>query len=1303
MKPGNIFAMIENISFTERSGATLKELSGNFEFTDTQLKISSLQIGFDKSSLSGDMIANYQNVNQLINDPNKVSFNLKIPQISFHLDDLYTFQPVLEENPYINSIAQKKITGQVVGEGTMGDFSVKNTKMLWGNETQASVAGRVRNVTQPDSLFFSVENFTARTSKSDFSNLPIENSLPVVIPDSVFIKGTAEGTLSDLIADLQLKSSNGDVQVVGSFQNENNIAFDGELTVKQLELQKLLDNPQLGALSLKASVSGNGSSVNTLDATLTSDIQQFNFNGYDFSSLVLNGELQNGKGDINARFKDENLNLKLNTAVVLDSVSPQFDATLKVIGADLNGLGITQKVIKTQFDANAFFKGNAETFDSNLQIDNATLVYDQDPYTIDPITIKGSSDISSTEMSVKSGFLNGNLKANAGVQPIIKGIQDQLQHYLSQQPQKDTITNPILVNTSFTFKEAPFLSEVLVPGLKDSDSLKFSASFDQSKEQLIAEISAPLLKYQEGTIDSLIVDFEGNKNKLNFRLHWDGINYDPIQIRETEISGEIRDKKLYINLDSFDETGTIAHLQSEVSLEKEDSLDIHINPESLLLDRTPWSIKETNKITISKKEIYVDDFVLSKDDQRIQINSDEPGIQKDHVHINLQNFDLANFTSYLNPDEALAGGTMSGDITFEEPTGNTGIIADMSIRNLEVTEVPLGDLTLEASSIGFKNYDLDLGLKGKNVELQLTGDYKVNEKGAQADLQLNLKRLEMALIEGFTDDFISKPSGSLSGKANINGSIAEPNYSGDFHFNKTSFLVEMLNTTFILPEENIKINNKGVFLDQFTITDPDAHALTLDGSIATEDFTNPKFNLKVNAKQFRLINATKEDNELFYGTVNTTADLTLKGDLNVPKVRGSLKVDEDSNFTLVVPETELQVREREGVVLFVNRKNPDAILTRVEDNQAQVAMIKGFDINTKLSVGKKSIFKIVIDERTGDHIQVRGSGDFEFGMDSGGRMNLSGRYDIADGQYKVSLYNLVKREFDIAPSSSIRWNGDPLGAELDVKAIYKVEANPAPIMISDATSTYTRDLDFLVYLNVDGALLEPEISFAMDMPEDQQALSGGAVYGRIQQLNGQESELNKQVFSLLVFNRFFTATGSSGSSGGPASIARDNVNKVLSGQLNNFSDKIIGKTGVDLNFELDSYDSRVGNTASTTTELEINAQKKLLNDRLIVQVGSSVNVEGTNQADEGGTPVIGNVNLQYLLTEDGKYRLKAFRKNEFESVIDGQLIVTGIAFIFNREFNKFRELWTKTAREIEREERRKEQEEFDKKVEEGEN
>ncbi|MDN6280589.1 MAG: translocation/assembly module TamB, partial [Psychroflexus sp.] len=232
----------------------------------------------------------------------------------------------------------------------------------------------------------------------------------------------------------------------------------------------------------------------------------------------------------------------------------------------------------------------------------------------------------------------------------------------------------------------------------------------------------------------------------------------------------------------------------------------------------------------------------------------------------------------------------------------------------------------------------------------------------------------------------------------------------------------------------------------------------------------------------------------------------------------------------------------------------------------------------------------------------------------------------------------------------------------------------------------------------DGELTRPKLNFDLGMPEDERGAIGGSVYSRIRQLNQQEDQLNKQVFSLLVLSKFYPESGSDGSEGGIATMARDNLNDALSDQLNMFSDKLTKNTGIDLNFGVNSYTDYQGESAQDRTDLAISAKKKLFNDRVVVEAGSEVNVQGDKRPGEEN-PVIGNVSIQYLLTKNGRWRIKGFRKSEYENVIDGQVFVSGIALIFTREFNKFKELWDGSS-EIEKQKEKAEQEEEKKEEEE---
>ena len=1278
--PKNINAEINLLAFNESSGFKLKELKALINVDDKTSRISNLTLRTSNNYLTGSLKATYANINDVFNQPELTNFNLDIPSIKASTKDLKYFENPIKDNIYLEKLSSKKIEGQVYADGTLENLQIKETKISWGDSTQVSLNGNFQNLMAPDSIY--VENATVnlQTTKNDLSYFIDTQASGINLPDSLVVHSSLQGNVNKLSTKTSLDSSMGSLNIDGTLNLNEAFGYNGKLAVNQVELGKLLGNTQIGTIDLNSELAIQGQSVNSLNATFDTSFDKLEFNNYDYSALKLNGTITNGEGVIDTKIKDDNINMYLAIKVDLDSILSSVKIDGRVIGADLNALGITPRIIKTQFDVNAIFKGGADAYKVETQVTNGTIVYQNEPYDVNNIKFTLDNAAKKTYLSISSGFINGKLSSNRDMQNTFNGIRQHLFDYIN--PKNLDIKDEGFIDSSLNFKinDSPVISEVLLPGFKTKDTIRISGNLKEQENTLNLKIKANQIDYNTARLNRFDITADGNKERMRFSISWDSIISDPIYIHKTEVKGILAQQKLKLNFDTYNfKQENTAHIISELEF-KNDTLEFHIEPSSLILDKTPWSINRTNKLIVSDDHIVVKDFKISKGPQSLEISTKRPDVKMKHLNFDFQNFNLTNLTHFLNENQSLASGTVNGDICINDPLGKTGLIADLQIDEFALMETPLGNLNLEAESEGFNSYNLSLGLQGSTIDLSIDGSYAAKENSTNVDLLFDLKKLEMKVVEEFFESYISNTTGSLSAKVSLTGDITDLNYNGNFNFNNTGVEINKLNTRFILPNENIKINNKGIYLSNFIIKDSNDDIFTLDGAILTEkSITNPNFDIRLTATDFKVLNSTKEDSDLFYGNMNVNTDLKITGDLLVPKIRGSLSVEKNSSFTLVVPESELEIKEREGVVLFVNRENPDAILTRVDENKSKIPFLEGFDIDTRLQVGNQSNFKIIIDESTGDFIEVHGEGDFIFGMEPNGRMSLTGRYDVSDGLYRVSLYDLVAREFQIKKGGSIIWQGDPLEAELDVTAIYSVETSPIPL-VNSRTTLQARDVDFLVYLNVDGQLLTPEISFELDMPEDDRGVMGGAIYGQVQQLNNQEAELNKQVFSLLVLNRFFPESGNDGSNGGVAKLARDNVNSVLAGQLNTISDKILGESDIDLNFGINSYSTYQGNASNSATDLDINAQKSFLDNRLIVQVGSAVNLEGSSQATDNSSPIVGNISLEYLLTQNGRLRLKGFRKNQFESVIDGQLVVTGIAFIFNREFNKFKDLFRSSVK-----------------------
>ena len=1046
----------------------------------------------------------------------------------------------------------------------------------------------------------------------------------------------------------------------------------------------LLQNEALGNINLNLTASGKGNSVNDLDAKLNSEITSFTYNDYEFKDIKINGELEDGHGPVSLDYKDDNLNMTSETQIKLDSVSPRFDIALDLKGADLEALGITRKGIKTGFTLEGWYQGNSEGYELEAGIKDGVAVYNNETYLLGSFDATAFVREDTTSVQIDNRILDLDLQSNASPAAFSKAINRHFKRYITEDFTEDTIVDPVNLKLDARISQAPILNEVFLVNLEELDTVNIHVDFNENKRKMDASVSIPFVNYYNSKIDSLNINMKSDPDDLNFDLAFNELNSGPLAIHKTVIAGKVLDQKLNLDFSSTYQDSLLVHVNSEFNFQG-DTLKYHINQQDLILNYKNWEVDNNNQISYAPGYLDFQDFRISRNNQELMLSNDLPDVEKEHLSLDFQNFNLAVLLNYLNPEDQLAKGTVNGKIVYEEPFGETGLLANIDITQFNILGVNLNTLSLKGESAGFNNYNFEMAVKGGEVDLDLTGSYEAKDPSAELDLELALNEVKMTALEGFSQGEIKNGSGSFSGNFSLNGTLLEPDYNGDLNFNNASFNIADFDAAFVLPNETLELDNQGVYFNDFNINDTNNNSIVVNGEVTTEDLLNPGFDLDIQAKDFTLLNSTEEDNDLFYGTAVVDVDAQIQGDLNLPEVEMDLAIKESTDFTYVVPKTDLQIEERDGVVIFVNKENPDAILSETDEESY---IVSGYDVSARISVNEGAKFNVILNPDTGDIFQVQGEGDLMFDMYPNGRTSLTGIYEVNDGYYEMSLYNLVKRRFDIADGSRVSWAGDPFDAQLDVTAIYRVETSASSLMASQTSSSDNTDIDryrqklpFLVYLNIDGDLMAPKITFGLDMPEDEQGVAGGEIFGRVQQLNNQEQELNKQVFSLLVLNRFFPESGSDGSSGGTLAVARDNLNSALSDQLNMLSSKILGESGVQLNFEVDSFTDYQGENPEERTQLGISAQKAFMEDRLVVEVGSEVDIQGGGEPGQEASPLIGNVSLSYLLDRSGIWRIRGFSKTQYENVVDGQLVVSGIALIFTREFNKFKNMFEKAVME----------------------
>src|SRR5690606_5687323 len=329
---------------------------------------------------------------------------------------------------------------------------------------------------------------------------------------------------------------------------------------------------------------------------------------------------------------------------------------------------------------------------------------------------------------------------------------------------------------------------------------------------------------------------------------------------------------------------------------------------------------------------------------------------------------------------------------------------------------------------------------------------------------------------------------------------------------------------------------------------------------------------------------------ILYGVMAINANIGIKGTLDLPKIDGTITVTDNTDFTFVLPQSSPALQDREGIIEFIDEDQMALKETLIKD-QVIDQTVKGMDVNLNIEVEKEALLSIVIDKANGDFIKLQGDAQLTGGIDPSGKMTLLGRYEVNEGAYEMSV-SLLKRRFEIQEGSSITWTGEPTKANVDITAVYKTKAAPIDLVQQQVGSDensyeFKQRLPFNTLLKMSGELLKPIISFDIELDGNNPGVSSDVtslVDSKLTQLRTEESEMNKQVFALLLLNRFIGENPFQSSAGMSAeSVARQSVSRMLSEQLNNLAADLI--EGVELNFDLESTDDYSTGERENRTDL----------------------------------------------------------------------------------------------------------------------
>lgn len=1280
----DISGAITKTFVSEKSGLQIDNFKTDFSYGSTVASLKNLELKTPKTLIQDELILEYNSKNDLTENIENIFVSANLPNTKIAFSDILLIVPTLE-----NTIPFKQFPNAILQidsnlKGKINDLIINKFHFSGLGNIKVKANGQIKNAMNPSNLWMDLDIMQFGISASEIKEFAPKGTIPdnIQVPQQMNLTGNIKGSFSKILADLHLNSSFGAVDLKANVnqQKKNQETYVVQTNINNFQVGKLIKNDSIGSLSASFKLSGQSFDLEKANAIVSVNVSEAKYNSYTFKDFNLNGKIDSGNYDIVTQMNDENVKFNITAFGNYNKLTPNLKLNGDVVKIDLYKTGFFDETLALAGKISADFSNlNPNELNGNLSLHDFALAYKSSLYPLSDINFVAVSNDEKNLLSFESQVFNINLDGKYKLTELPIHLQRNVNSYFNLDLPEETLNKQLssaYFNTTLLIKNDDVISKLL-PELERFKNIELLGSFNSETNKISFQSDIDELIYGDNVITGIDFDIENKSDYLDYQLAINSFANSSLHLNKASLAGKVQNNVIGYNIKILDLSDVIKYqINGSVSSLK-DMIQIALNDNGLKLNYVDWNVDPNNYIQISNAGILAHDFKISLNDSKILIDSEED-VPNSPLNVDINNFHIETITEMIKKDTLLASGVINGKAQINDLKNKMTFTSDMNIQKLNVLGSNVGNLLVNVDNESEDKLSANIELSGYENYVKATGFYNTNSE--TFDLDVLVEKLRMQSLQGFSQQMISQSEGFISGYLEISGNTEKPSILGNVMFNDVGLHINNLNATFNQINDKIEFTNNGISFNNFKINDTDGNVLSLNGSILTKTYRAFKFDLAVFGQGFKLVNSTNSENEMLYGVAALDVNLNIKGNLKLPKVSGNLKVTNQTDFTFVMPQYSPALQEREGIIEFIDQDQMVLENTIVEDEEPTTSEITGLDVSVNIEVDKDAKIAVVLDKANNDVVKIQGSAQLTGGIDPSGKTTLVGTYEVNQGSYDMSV-NLIKRKFEIQQGSTITFTGEPTKADVNLTAVYNIKTAPLDLVQQQLTSTqeinlYKQRLPFETLLMIKGELLKPEISFNIILDEDNTNVSSevvSTVKSKLEQLRNEESELNKQVFALLLLNRFIGENPfDTNVNVSASSMARQSVSKLLSQQLNSLASELI--RGVDINFDLESQDDYSTGDKNTRTDLNIQVSKTLFHDRLTVTVGNNFGLEGETRENEQTNNIAGDVTIEYKLSKNGRYTLRAYRVNEYQVALQGEVVETGLGFIITLDYNKFKEI-----------------------------
>ena len=1229
----SIDLLLKKLSFKDESGFKLQSLHFKLQADRLKATLKEFRLLMPRSELVlDDLKATYRFEGKRF-IPESLRFKGGIQQSKITFADVASLVPALRHFDDAVFVSSRF-------SGTAKSISVPSLNLRTGSGSiNLQARGSYSHASSHPAWNADIANLNLSPAGVEFlaENLGSKVKIPKEIQrlGTIHLTGKAKGYEKVLSAKGNIETDAGNISLQ-AFKNDDRIK--ASVDTRGVNLGRILDNRKLGTVEARIDAHGTMKHI-----FAKGNIARFDYGNYDFHNIEIDGDYDMKTLRGTASIADPNVNLSVKGDYHLGSRLYALDAAINHLRPTVLGM---------------------KMHDPSYSLDNISISANN----------KGKEGHLDIEAPFVSLYARGQYDLTTIYGSIMRLVADKLPTIPGISKHAAKGYNDFTLQANITSAEV--LQRMFGLPLSLSLPVHINGNISDAEKNVNLYINAPNFSWDGSAFHDANIELNtiGDSLRMEARIS-QGLPYEkaPVyRLRAAAADNNLSTLLYYANQSSkLPITGKIdARTQFFTSDNGATGVHVTVNPSEIMLGEKKWLLNPAD-IIYRKNELTVDMLNFSHGDQHIIINGKATPQATDSIVADLKDVDVAYILNLVNFHSVDFAGKASGKAVVKSIFQTPEAYANLDVKDFVFENGPLGTLHAKAAYDNQEGQiNIDATAEDGPEHLTVINGY-VSPKRNYIDLGIEAHNTSLKFMENFCGSFLNNVEAWCKGKLNVVGDLKNINLVGDvvahgrMHMKQlgTDYTFNHLRAHAI--PDDIQFEGDSIYDSHYN--GKHSHFALIRGGIHHKHLTRLSYDLDIDANNFLGFDTHEFGDDTFYGTVFATGTVGIHGKSGETIIDIDATPEPHSIFVYNVASPDAIsagsfIHWNDATPYIYRPYSPDSDKDKKKDSSSDFS--SDMRINFLVNTNPNLTLKLMMDDQTGDYITLNGNGVIRANYYNKGGLDMFGNYVVDHGQYKLTIQNIIKKDFDFQPGGTIAFGGDPYNAPLNLQAKYTVNGVPlSDLNIGRSFSSNNIRVDCL--MDITGTPGAPKVDFSMDLP----TVNSDAKQMIYSVINSQE-EMNQQVLYLLGIGRFYTQTKNNQTSEDASQQSQTSLamQSLLSGtisqQINNVLSSFVNSSNWNFGANIST-----GNEGFNNAEYEGILSGRLLNNRLLFngQFGYRDNANATQS-------FIGDFDLRYLIFPNGNLSIHVYNQTNDRYFTRNSLNTQGVGLIMKKDFFNLRDL-----------------------------